>query len=65
MKIGPALLLLFLTSTASAQVDDRLFADYVRSLVRCCFGKSVVVFYTGRNRSSSASTSKDSSPTWP
>ena len=47
MKIGPALLLLFLASTASAQVDDPLFADYVRSVVECCHGRSVVVFYTG------------------
>ena len=45
MKIVPTLLLLFLTSTASAQVDERLFADYVRSLVECCPGRSVVVFY--------------------
>lgn len=49
MKTGRALLLLFLTSTASAQVDDRLFADYVRSLVECCPGRSVVVFYTRTN----------------
>ncbi|MEA2342743.1 MAG: hypothetical protein QOF63_912 [Thermoanaerobaculia bacterium] len=47
MKIGPILLLLFLTSTVSAQVDDRLFADYVHSVVQCCLGRSVVVFYTG------------------
>jgi hypothetical protein len=47
MKIGPILLLLFLTSTASAQVADRLFADYVRSVVQCCPGRSVVIFYTG------------------
>jgi len=47
MKIGPILLLLFLTSTASAQVKDRLFADYVNSVVQCCPGRSVVVFYTG------------------
>src|SRR5258706_13588890 len=47
MKIGPILLLLFLTSTASAQVDDRLFADYVQSVVQCCPARSVIVFYTG------------------
>jgi hypothetical protein len=48
MKIGPILLLLFLTSTASAQVvDDRLFAEYVQSVVQCCPARSVVVFYTG------------------
>jgi hypothetical protein len=47
MKLGPALLLLFLASTASAQVDDRLFADYVRSVVDCCPGRSIVVFYSG------------------
>jgi hypothetical protein len=49
MKTGLALLLLFLTSTASAQVDDRLFADYVRRLVECCPSRSVVVFYTRTN----------------
>jgi hypothetical protein len=47
MKIGPTLLLLLLTSTASAQVDDRLFADYVHRVVQCCAGRSVVVFYSG------------------
>lgn len=47
MKIGPILLLLFLTSTASAQVKDYLFADYVHKLMECCPGRSVVVFYAG------------------
>lgn len=47
MKIGPALLLALLASTAFAQVDERLFADYVRSVVECCPGKSIVVFYSG------------------
>src|SRR4051812_6693404 len=49
MKIGPALLLLFLASTASAEIDDRLFADYVRRVVNCCPGRTVVVFYTRTN----------------
>lgn len=49
MKLGPILLLLFLASTASAQVDDRLFADYVRRVVQCCGpGRTVVVFYHSR-----------------
>src|SRR3954451_11735293 len=47
MKIGPILLLLFLTSTASAQVKDYLFADYVHRVIESCPGRSVVVFYTG------------------
>jgi hypothetical protein len=46
MKIVSALLLSFLASTASAQVDDRLFADYVHRVVECCPGRSVVVFYS-------------------
>jgi hypothetical protein len=46
-KIGLALFILFLTSSASAQVDERLFADYVRSVVACCPARNVVVFYTG------------------
>lgn len=46
MKIGPVLLLVLLASTASAQdVDERLFADYVRSVVECCPGRNIVVFY--------------------
>lgn len=49
MKIGPILLLLFLTSTASAQIDDRLFADYVHGVMQCCGVRSVVVFYTRTN----------------
>jgi hypothetical protein len=49
MKIGAALLLFLLTSTATAQIDDRLFAEYVRSVVQCCPGRSVVVFYTRTN----------------
>jgi len=47
MKIGPILLLLFLTSTASAEVKDYLFANYVHRVTECCPGRSVVVFYTG------------------
>jgi len=46
-KIGLALLLALVASTASAEVDERLFADYVRSLVACCPARNVVVFYSG------------------
>jgi hypothetical protein len=47
MKILPALLLSFLASTASAQINERMFADYVRRVMECCRGRSVVVFYIG------------------
>jgi hypothetical protein len=47
MKIAPTLFLLLLTSTGSAQVADRLFADYVHRVVQCCPGRTVVVFYSG------------------
>jgi hypothetical protein len=47
MKIGRALLLFLFASTATAQIDDRLFADYVHSVMQCCAGTSVVVFYSG------------------
>jgi hypothetical protein len=47
MKIGTTLLLLLVASTASAQVDERLFAHYVHSVVECCPGRRVVVFYSG------------------
>ena len=46
MKACSALLLFLFASAASAQIDDRLFADYVNSVVKCCPNRGVVVFYT-------------------